>query len=352
MSNSPLVNYTKISPNRSKRRQSKIDTVTIHCVVGQLSVEVLGAGFARSERKASSNYGIGPDGRIGMYVEEKDRSWCSSNWQNDDRAITIEVASDTKEPYAVTDAAYNALIDLLVDVCQRNGIKKLLWKNDKSLIGQVDKQNMTVHRWFAAKSCPGEYLFSRHYQIADAVNARLLGTGSSSDSENTEETENNETEKNESTDTNEQKVPFTVTVVISDLAIRKGPGESYDKTGRVTGKGVFTIVEVKDGWGKLKSGAGWIPLSLKNPVSPNTNIDKKDEAKPTNDLKLPFKVKVDISYLNIRKGPGMNYDKTGRKTGVGTFTIVEVSEGEGSSTGWGKLKSGAGWICLDYAKKV
>ena len=174
MSNSPLVNYTRISPNRSKRRQSKIDTVTIHCVVGQLSVEVLGAGFARSERKASSNYGIGPDGRIGMYVEEKHRSWCSSNWQNDDRAITIEVASDTKEPYTVTDAAYNALIDLLVDVCQRNGIKKLLWKNDKSLIGQVDKQNMTVHRWFAAKSCPGEYLFSRHYQIADAVLRNLV----------------------------------------------------------------------------------------------------------------------------------------------------------------------------------
>ena len=173
MSNSPLVNYTKISPNKTRNRTHAIDTVTIHCVVGQLSVEVLGAGFARSERKASSNYGIGPDGRIGMYVEEKDRAWTSSNWQNDNRAITIEVASDTKYPYAVKEAAYNALIDLLVDICQRNGIKKLLWKNDKSLIGQVDKQNMTVHRWFSSTACPGEYLFSRHGSIS-VSNAFIL----------------------------------------------------------------------------------------------------------------------------------------------------------------------------------
>ena len=173
VSNSPLVSFTRISPNKTSPRNHKIDTITIHCVVGQLSVESLGVTFADSSRQASSNYGIGPDGRIGMYVEEKDRSWCSSNRANDHRAITIDVASDTTHPYAVKDAAYSALIDLLVDICQRNGITKLLWKNDKSLIGQVDKQNMTVHRWFAAKECPGEYLFSRHAQIADEVNSRL-----------------------------------------------------------------------------------------------------------------------------------------------------------------------------------
>ena len=144
MSNSPLVNYTKISPNKSSPRNHKIDTVTIHCVVGQCSVETLGNVFAPTSRQASSNYGIGYDGRIGMYVEEKDRSWCSSNAANDNRAVTIEVASDTKEPYAVTDKAYAALIDLLVDICKRNGIKELKWKADKSLIGQPDKQNMTV----------------------------------------------------------------------------------------------------------------------------------------------------------------------------------------------------------------
>lgn len=171
--NSSLVSYTKISPNRTPNRNHIIDTVTIHCVVGQCSVETLGSVFADSSREASSNYGVGYDGRIGMYVEEKDRSWCSSNASNDHRAITIEVASDTYHPYAVNDKAYNALIELLVDICKRNNIKQLKWKADKSLIGQVDKQNMTVHRWFDNKSCPGDYLYNRHGQIADAVNAKL-----------------------------------------------------------------------------------------------------------------------------------------------------------------------------------
>lgn len=173
MSNSSLVSYTKISPNRTSPRNHKIDTITIHCVAGQCSVETLGDIFANPSRKASSNYGIGPDGRIGMYVEEKDRSWCSSSGANDNRAITIEVASDKTHPYAVKDKAYKALIDLLVDICKRNGIKKLLWEGNKAYIGKVDKQNMTVHKWFANKACPGEYLYSRHGEIAAEVNKRL-----------------------------------------------------------------------------------------------------------------------------------------------------------------------------------
>ena len=173
MSNSPLVSYTKISPNRTSPRNHKIDTITIHCVVGQASVESLGNVFAPTSRKASSNYGVGVDGRIGMYCEEKDRSWCSSSASNDDRAITIEVASDTVHPYKVNDKAYAGLIELLVDICKRNNIKEMKWKADKSLIGQVDKQNMTVHRWFANKSCPGDYLYSRHGEIARLVNERL-----------------------------------------------------------------------------------------------------------------------------------------------------------------------------------
>lgn len=173
MSNSPLVNYTQISPNRYSPRNHKIDTITIHCVVGQVSVEALGCIFAPTARQASSNYGVGYDGRIGMYVEEEDASWCSSSYENDNRAITIEVASDTTHPYAVTDKAYNALIELVTDICKRNGIKKLLWKGDKSLIGQIDKQNMTVHRWFANKACPGDYLYNLHGDIANKVNAKL-----------------------------------------------------------------------------------------------------------------------------------------------------------------------------------
>lgn len=178
--NSPLVNYTKISPHRTPNRNHAIDTVTIHCVVGQCTVEALGELFQTKE--CSSNYGIGYDGRIGMYCEEKDRSWCSSSGANDHRAITIEVASDTVEPYAVKSAAYNALIKLLVDICKRNGIKQLLWKADKSLIGQTDKQNMTVHRWFANKSCPGTYLYERHSQIAAEVNNQLGTVDNTSES--------------------------------------------------------------------------------------------------------------------------------------------------------------------------
>ena len=125
--NSPLVTYTKLSPNHSGQRKHVIDTITIHCVVGQLSVETIGNIFAPTSRQASSNYGIGKDGRIGMYVEEKNRSWCTSSSANDNRAITIEVASDTKHPYAVNDKAYAALLDLVTDICGRNDIKKLVW---------------------------------------------------------------------------------------------------------------------------------------------------------------------------------------------------------------------------------
>ena len=172
MSNSPLVSYTRISPCKNPRNH-KIDTITIHCVVGQLSVETLGNVFANLNANASANYGIVYDGRIGMYVEEKDRSWCSSNAANDHRAITIECASDAYYPYAINDAVYNSLIDLLVDVCERNGIESLKWQADKSLVGEIEWQNMTVHRWFANKSCPGDYIYDRLYDIAYEVNERL-----------------------------------------------------------------------------------------------------------------------------------------------------------------------------------
>lgn len=177
LSNSKLISYTKISPNRTSPRNHKIDTVTIHCVVGQCSVETLGNIFAPTSRQASCNYGIGADGRIGMYCEEKDRSWCSSNAANDNRAITIEVASDTKHPYAVNAKAYAALIDLLVDICKRNGIPRLVWSTSKAdRVNHKNGCNMTAHRDYANKSCPGEYLYSRHAQIASEVNKRLGST--------------------------------------------------------------------------------------------------------------------------------------------------------------------------------
>ena len=185
MSNSPLVDYVCLSPNYTPGKTHEIDTVTIHCVVGQCTVESLGYVFANPARRGSSNYGVDKDGRIGLYVEEKNRAWTSggsstifingiSGSMNDQRAITIEVASDTFKPYAVTSKAMEGLIRLLVDICQRNPkIHRLRWKNDKSLVGQVQLQNMTAHRWFAPTDCPGNYLYQRFGEIANEVNKRL-----------------------------------------------------------------------------------------------------------------------------------------------------------------------------------
>ena len=155
--NSPLVVYTKLSPNHSGQRTHSIDRITPHCVVGQCSVETLGNIFYPTSRQASCQYGIGPDGRVGMYVEEKNRSWCSSSNANDQRAVTIECASDTYHPYAMNSTVYARLIDLCVDICKRNGKKKLIWFGDKNkslnYVPAADEMVLTVHRWFANKSC-------------------------------------------------------------------------------------------------------------------------------------------------------------------------------------------------------
>lgn len=177
MSNSPLVSYTKLSPNHSGKRNHVIDTITIHCMAGNASVETCGALFANPSRKASSNYGIGSDGRIALYVDEANRSWCSSSSSNDNRAITIEVANNGGAPdWPVSNKAYAALLDLVTDICKRNGIKKLVWSTNKNdRINHKNGCNMTIHRDFSNKSCPGDYLYNRHGQIAAEVNKRLEG---------------------------------------------------------------------------------------------------------------------------------------------------------------------------------
>lgn len=176
---SPLVSYTKLSPNHSGLRTHAIDRITPHCVVGQCSVETLGNIFAPVSRQASSNYGIGADGRVGMYVEEKNRSWCSSSRENDQRAVTIECASDKTAPYAFNDAVYASLVNLCVDICQRNGKSKLLWLGDKNktlaYAPKSDEMVLTVHRWFANKSCPGDWLYNRLGNLAAEVTKRLTG---------------------------------------------------------------------------------------------------------------------------------------------------------------------------------
>lgn len=251
--NSSMVSYTKLSPNHSGQRTHSIDRITPHCVVGQLTAESICGCFTSTSRQASCNYGIGTDGKVSLCVEEKNRSWCSSSSSNDQRAVTIECASDTAEPYAMNSKVYDSLVKLCIDICKRNGKTKLLWLGDKdktlNYSPKSDEMVLTVHRWFANKSCPGNWLYAKLGNLAQTVTASLSGTQNTSSQLAASATGS-----------------YKVKVSISDLNIRKGPGTNYAKTGKYTGKGVFTIVETKSGkgstagWGKLKSGAGWISL--------------------------------------------------------------------------------------------
>ena len=179
MSNSSLVSCTLLSPNRTHPRSQAIDTITIHCVVGQVTALEGCRLFQSPSRNASCNYVVGRDGSIGLCVDEQDRSWCTGGTlvvngmtgkMNDHRSVTIEVACEPRHPYAVTEAAYEALIRLVADIAKRNGMGTLKWKADKSLVGKPGEQNMTVHRWFAKKACPGDYLYARMGEIAQRAN--------------------------------------------------------------------------------------------------------------------------------------------------------------------------------------
>lgn len=262
MSNSSLATYTRITKNKTSPRNHTIDTITIHCIVGQWTAKQGCDYFATTNRQCSANYVVGKDGSIGLSVDEKDRSWCSSNGTNDNRAITIEVASDTTHPYAVTAKAYAALLDLVTDICKRNGIKKLVWSTNKNdRVNHRNGCNMTVHRDFANKACPGEYLYSRHGEIAAEVNRRLQGA---SNGGGVVVVTPPAAEKPTGGTTEATVTPYLVRVKISNLNIRKGPGTNYGSTGFIK-PGVYTIVAESTGtgatkWGKLKSGAGWISL--------------------------------------------------------------------------------------------
>lgn len=313
--NSKLVSYTKLSPNHSGQRTHRIDRITPHCVVGQLSCESICGCFTSPSRQASCNYGIGKDGRISLCVEEKNRSWCSSSNANDQRAVTIECASDMSEPYAMNSAVYNSLVKLCVDICKRNGKKRLLWFADKNktlnYAPKSDEMVLTIHKWFANKSCPGNWLYSRLSELATKVTTELSGSTSSNDK-----------------------------------------------------KPVAQIYRVRKSWSDTKSQIGAYKVLDNAKKKADTNVGYKvfdasgnivypDAAKPTQTpaTNTLYKVQIGIANLNIRKGPGTNYDKTGQFTGKGIFTIVQEAKSEGATL-WGKLKSGAGWISLDFTKKL
>lgn len=252
MSNSSLVSYTKISPNKNSPRNHAIERITPHCVVGQLSAESICGCFNSKSREASCNYAIGYDGKIALCVDENDRSWCSSSPNNDNRAVTIECASDKSDPYAMNDEVYDSLVNLCVDICRRNGKTTLLWFDDKQKTFEyVPKSNemvLSVHRWFANKSCPGDWLYARMDDLAAQVTKRLGSTSSAPSFSS-----------------------YKVRVTTDVLNIRKGAGTNYGTNGSIKDRGVHTIVAEASGtgankWGKLKSGAGWISLDYTKKV--------------------------------------------------------------------------------------
>lgn len=492
--NSSMVAYTKLSPNHSGQRTHAIDRITPHCVVGQCTAEGLGDWFARTSTQASSNYGIDKDGRVGLYVEEKNRSWCSSSNANDQRAITIECASDTTEPYAFRDVVYQKLITLCVDICKRNGKTKLIWFGDKDkTLNYTPKSGemiLTVHRWFANKSCPGNWMYARMGDLAAKVTAQLGGSGTDSKGSTTTTQGTQATAFSGKSEADvvksvgalftadQKKSGILASVSMAQFILESGYGKSElaQKANNVfgmkkslsgntwsgsswDGKSVYTkqtkeqnadgsyvtitadfrkykCVEdsisdhsayllgakngsklrydglkgctdykkaaqiIKDGgyatsltyvdnlcsiierwnltqydakgtdtavqwyrvrktWADSKSQIGAFKVLAnakecadQNPGYSVFDVNGVNIYTPKTTSSMPFLVRVSISDLNIRKGPGTDYAKTGKYTGKGVFTIVEVKSGKGSDEGWGRLKSGAGWISLDYAVKL
>lgn len=454
--NSPLVVYTKLSPNHSGQRTHSIDRITPHCVVGQLSAESICGCFISPDRQASCNYGIGSDGRVSLCVEEKNRSWCTSSRENDQRAITIECASDSKHPYAFRDAVYNSLVELCTDICKRNGKKMLLWLGDKektlNYIPQADEMVLTVHRWYANKSCPGDWMYARMGDLASKVTAALNG-GTDTTPPETDNSQDN-TPAVDVTDP-EKTIWNTLQAAIGNAYGTAGLmgnlyAESALKPGNLqnTGNKALGMTDeqfvaavdsgeysadkfIHDGYGmglaqwtyytrkhallNFVKAAGksigdletqlafllqeirgytsvWNTLTTATSVREASDVVLMKYERPANQsesvqvkragygqqyydkyaaaaattptapttpaeeptVSFPYKVRVSIDNLRIRRGPGTNYASRGY-TGAGVFTIVDEADGPGA-TRWGLLKSYKskrnGWISLNYTAKL
>lgn len=342
MANSSLVNCIVKSPNKNSPRNHAIDTLTPHCVVGQLSAESIGGCFTSPERQASCNYGIGYDGRVVLCVDEADRSWCTSSASNDHRAITIECASDKTDPYTMNSSVYNKLIELCVDICRRYGKKKVVWLGSKeaelAYTPKNDEMLLTAHRWFANKACPGDWLYSRYGDLADKITAALGGSVSSgTTSPNTGSTNSSNTNTSISLKfAKGEVVNFTGN---KHYTSSTGNNGSACKAGKATVTAVapgaihpYHVVAVS---GEGSNVYGWVNESDLTKIATS---------------KFPYQVRVKVADLNIRKGPGTNHAKLGKYTGKGVFTIVDEADGPGASK-WGLLKSYEknrdGWISLD-----
>lgn len=417
MSNSSLVNYTKLSPNYSSRDGAKIDKITIHHMAGNLSVETCGGVFARSGARASANYGVGTDGRVGMYVEEKNRAWTSSSYANDRRAVTIEVANDKiGGDWHVSDKALAKTIDLCVDICKRNDIKKINYTGDAS-------GNLTMHCWFAATACPGPYLKSKFSYIAEQINKKLNTTSGLATPKlvsaktasggitvkwekvtdastyrlfrkiaNGKWTKVTDTKKTSFTDKEITKGVYYIYTVRCVSKDGKTYVSSYDKNGighayplnapkliSVTANKDSSVTVKFDKVDKVKkyrvfrkSGKGdW------EKVADTTSNSYKDKTTASNTkyiytvrgmdadskyitkydttglsvttkstTKVPYAVQLTKSPVIIYKSHDRASDEVGTITDKGVYTITEVKDG------FGKLKSGAGWILLSNTKEV
>lgn len=320
MSNSSLVQYVKLSPYKNDKehnsRTMKIDCIAIHCVVGQCAVESLGDRFQWCG--ASSNYGIGYDGKVALYVEESDRAWTTSTYE-DNRAVTIEVASDTTEPYAVKPAAWASLLNLVEDVCRRNGIKKLIWSDKKEdRVNHKNGVNIMCHRDYENKSCPGTYIYSRLGSLAEEINKRL-GVPAPTPSPEPKQIKPGDKVKIVA------GAVYTNGKVISDI-IR---AETWIVKA-VNGSTVLIDKSVAGGW------------------SINSTVDAKYLTVVSAAFE-PYIIRVEVDALNIRLAPTTLATVVGTIRDRGAYTIVQEADGRGA-TRWGRLKSGAGWISLDYCR--
>lgn len=429
--NSNLVSYTRLSPNCTKPRNHEIDTISIHTMAGNCSIEVCGQLFADPKRQASSNYGIGSDGRIAMYVEEHNRSWCTSNKANDMRAITIEVASINNTDYKCSDAAYATLIKLCADICKRNNIKKLIWSNDKNTrINHINGCNMTVHRDFKNKACPGDWLYKHGSEIASKVNNLLNNPNVDISTPNVNNGDINEElglyEFLKSKKENNIVIFSIMANIFAESGIRANNLQnSYESkfnmsdevyTKKVDDGSYTNFIKDKAGYGyaqwtfwsrkqNLYNYAKSKKVSIADPQMQReflwnelittykglmTELRKctslydatvlvlkkfeapADQSKKVQDMRfsyaemlykkygevnnepveIPFRVRIIDDALNIRNNPGTNGTKVvGTIRDHGIYTITEIKMV--GNTQWGKLKSGAGWICLTkYTQKI
>ncbi|MBR6984153.1 MAG: amidase [Ruminococcus sp.] len=336
---SPLTNKVRESKDNSGNRKYSVTRITPHCWVGQVSIENGLDYFATTSRQVSSNYIIGSDGRVGGCVREEYRAWTSSSRDNDNRAITIECASDTKSPYAFKTAVYNKLILLCADICKRYGKKKLLWISDKSKAlsynPKSDEMLLTVHRWFASTDCPGSWLMSRMGDLANQVTAILQGETPTTDTY-TVCTNGNALRIREKPTTNSKQVGYIPykdsngnrTTFKSDKVVK---GQNID--------GVDTWVYYNGGYA---SGRYLSPT----PVCP--------DPAPTPTPTPPTPVPTGKKYLctckigvNIRAGAGVSYKKVGAVNYGQTVTIYTQKNGWGNTT-----SSGNRWVCMKYFKAV